>query len=259
MIGDKLRAYANKDGRGYPDWALRYVPVVNRLRKHTGGNARILEIGANENGFARFAKIGTIAVDIEPESLRAARAAQKVLPVLADIGALPFADKSIDVCVCMDTFEHLPAEKREAASGEIMRVMGETGAGVVGFPSGDGALDAERGISLAYKELTGGSLHWLDEHSLHGLPDPDKVCSVFRQLGDGSREVTLTSNAPLWIWKIVFRILLCGWPGRGNAFFQALLRLITPVLCLINSGRCYRSMVWIEPKERCPDSPRECR
>ena len=30
-IGQRLRAYAEKDGRGYPDWAIRYVPIVKRL------------------------------------------------------------------------------------------------------------------------------------------------------------------------------------------------------------------------------------
>ena len=33
-IADTLRAFAEKDGRGYPDWASRYVPIARRLRPY---------------------------------------------------------------------------------------------------------------------------------------------------------------------------------------------------------------------------------
>lgn len=260
-LGKWLRTYAEKDGRGYPDWAIRYAPIVRRLRGRNLRAARILEIGANESGFARFARVKTVAMDIAIDHLRAARAAQDVVPVAADIAALPFRDGSIDVCVCVDTFEHTSAEDRETAMTELARILRDSGTAVVAFPAGEAATHAELAIAAEYAALTGRRLHWLDEHAAKGLPDADAVAARLAALFENTHRVTTRPNATLWVWKWMWRVLLCGWPGRGNAAFQAALRLATPLLCRIHLGRCYRTVIWIEPfflfgeKERSKEKP----
>ncbi len=246
LLGKWLRAYAEKDGRGYPDWAVRYVPIVRRLRRQGLDTGRVLEIGANENGLARFAKRRVIAVDIAFEHLQAACANQEVLPVQADCSALPFATDTVDICVSMDTLEHVPPEKRTPMASEIVRVMRDTGTAVVTFPAGEAAMQAEQDIQQACRDYTGRSLGWLDEHAACGLPDPDDVSSAFVDAGG---VVTRSRNASLFVWRWMWRVLMCGWPGRGNALFQALLRLLTPILCRIHVGVCYRAVIWIKPKK----------
>ena len=59
-----MRAFAEKDGRGYPDWAMRYLPVVRRFGRRVFREHTVLEIGANENGIARFVETHVVAVDI---------------------------------------------------------------------------------------------------------------------------------------------------------------------------------------------------
>ena len=85
----------------------------------------IVEIGANENGYARFAKRRVIAVDIDLEHLQAARATQDVLPVQADLTQLPFAEDSVGLCVCIDTFEHIPEAARDHAADCVGRIEDE--------------------------------------------------------------------------------------------------------------------------------------
>lgn len=247
-IGQRLRAYAERDGRGYPDWAVRYVPVVHRLHPRLQKDSRVLEIGANENGLSRFAKVRTVSVDIEPAHLTAARSAQDVLPVVADVAALPFADAAFDVCVCMDTFEHISEDHRERAVREIVRVTARTSAVVVGFPSGDASARAESRIREAYHRFCGRTLQWLEEHAGYPLPDAGAITRVFEAETGATRTIAIAKNANLRMWSFMWRVLMCGWPGRGNAVFQVLLRWATPVLCRMHFGQCYRAMIWVEPK-----------
>jgi hypothetical protein len=248
-LGERLRAYANKDGRGYVDWAVRYMPVVRRLRGRLQAACRILEIGVNESGFARFAHVRTVVVDASLDALRAARSTQNVAVVAADVAALPFEDGVMDVCVCIDTFEHLRESDRDAAAGEIVRVLSDAGVGVVAFPSGEAAARAEEVIQSAYAQLDGGRIPWLEQHAAMGLPDAAALIDRFGQLSGTRYRVVCRKNATLWIWRWTWRILMCGWPGRGNAVFQALLRLAAPVLSRIHVGTCYRTEVWLEPRD----------
>lgn len=242
-----LRAYAERAGRGYPDWAVRYVPLVRRLRARGWLGARRLEIGANANGLARFAPGRVIAVDISVAHLREARDAQGVLPVAASITALPFRDDAFELVVSMDTFEHIPEADRPAAAGEMVRVKDENGVAVAGFPCGARARAAEARVSAAYRGLTGAGITWLDEHEAMGLPEADEVANLFQHAA-GDRTVTVTRNAWLPAWTWMWRVLMCNWPGRGNAVFQVLLRWMVPLLTRLHLRPCYRAMVWVAPK-----------
>ncbi len=244
-----LRAYAEKDGRGYPDWLLRYGPIARRLRPRLTPGARVLEVGANENGLARFAPCRPIAVDLAMDHLRAARRALGVCAAVADITALPFLDASFDVIVCVDTFEHLPPETRLRAACELVRLLKPDGVAVLAFPAGPGALAAERAVRDAYRAYTGGSLHWFEEHAAQGLPEPDALRECLTAAAP-DHCATRQGNAPLWLWAWMWRVLMCGWPGRGNTVFQAILRLAAPLLARIQIGAPYRCMLWLEPRKR---------
>ncbi|MCP4643295.1 MAG: class I SAM-dependent methyltransferase [bacterium] len=248
-LGQWLRAYANKDGRGYPDWAVRYVPIARRLRPRVPVDAKVLEVGANENGLARFLRRPVIVVDLSLDHVRAARRNQGVTGLVADAAALPFRDEAFDACVSMDTFEHLPPDVRGAAARELVRVLKEKGNAAVGFPCGAAAGQAEADVREAYQAYTGRTLHWLEEHAAQGLPDADAVAEALVAEASGNRRVSVRKNGTLTVWRVMWRIMMCGWPGAGNAVFQALLRMATPLLCRLHVGVCYRAVVWVEPVE----------
>jgi len=247
-VSARLRAWAEKDGRGYPDWRMRYGPVIRRLHPHPQEGESIVEIGANEAGFARFAGTRTIIMDFARPHLDAARGAQPVIPVQADIARLPFADGSVAVLVCLDTLEHLPAAARQDAVGEIVRCLSPGGRAVIAFPSGDAAMGAEQRIRDDYRRAAGQSLRWLEEHAEYGLPDADAMLAAFEHALPPSHTATLAwnANAAVWIW--MWRVMMCGWPGRGNAIAQVILRVLTPVLARCHFGKCYRAMIWLEPR-----------
>ena len=243
-----LRRWAEKDGRGYPDWAMRYLPIVKRLGREKLRRGRVLEIGANENGLSRFSGVPVIAVDIEREHLEACRDTQRISPVIADIAALPFRNAAFTVSVSVDTFEHIPESIRYAAIAEIARVTRDDGTMLVTFPSGEAAVEVEREVRERYRALTGNTIKWLEEHDDVGLPDPDKIEAAFVQSAP-THDVERIANAPLRVWKWMWLVLMCNWPGRGNGVAQALLRIITPWLGTLKGEPAYRTMIWVEPKE----------
>ena len=252
-FSQRLRRYAEKDGRGYPDWAMRYLPVLRRFRDRPWKSQRLLEIGANENGLARFTGAPVIAIDIAPDHLKAARNAQQVLPVVADIAALPFPEGVFDTVVCMDTYEHIPESVRVTANREILRVLNSQGAAAIGFPSGAPSSEAEARVRAAYRAFTnGGTIRWLEEHVDQGLPDGEAIAADLADAAGDRFTVSRTGNATLWAWEWMWRVLMCNWPGRGNAVAQVLLRWSVPLLSRMHFGRCYRAMVWVTPPEDRP-------
>jgi SAM-dependent methyltransferase len=244
---NKMRAWAERDGRGYPDWAMRYVPIVRRLRGHGLDSKRVLEIGANANGLARFASLRLVAFDLARTHLDEARVAPGVVPCQGDIAALPFPDGAFDIVACIDTFEHLPDSLRANAAREILRVLAPRGVAVVSFPSGNAARKAEEYIRSEYFHYTGQKLRWLEEHAAGGLPDAAAMTSLFAKHPGASRRVTREANANIRVWIWTWRVLMGGWPGRGNALAQVLLRILTPLLARAHFGACYRTIIWIEP------------
>lgn len=243
-----LRERAEKDGRGYPDWAMRYLPVVRRLPKLPPG-ARVLEIGANRNNIARFMDTPVVVANLSTDELKDARESRNVLPVRADMRALPFRRDYFDVVVCMDTLEHVSRDVRDKGCTEFVRVLGEKGTGVIGFPAGSIAMAAETRLRNCYYRATGRKLHWLEEHTVHGLPSSIRI---FAHLADAARQthrVRRVRNTSIVVWEWMWKVLICDWPGRYNAVFQYFLRALTPVLSRIHVGRCYRALIWLEPRK----------
>lgn len=247
-LAQRLRQYAEKDGRGYPDWAMRYAPVARAMRGRQNENLRVLEIGANENGLSRFFPVSVTALDLSRGHLCAARSAQQATPVCGDAAMLPLADASFDLCVCMDTFEHISEAQRPLAAREILRILKPQGVAVVGFPSGAASRAAEERIQREYQTLTGGTISWFEEHAAHGLPDTNVILSHFEEATGPGRSVRASQNTPLALWIWMWRVLMCNWPGRGNALFQALLRWMTPLVVRLRPRQGYRTLLWIEPR-----------
>ena len=243
-LGAALRRFAERDGRGYPDWALRYEPIVRRLQLRRGDVGLVLEVGANENGLGRFCPQRIVAVDCAIEHLRAARAAQGVMPVVADMAHLPFATGGMDVVVSVDTLEHIQPASREASVGELTRVLKATGRGAIAFPSGEASEAAEKNLL----DEAGRSLRWFDEHRAYGLPDDASVAEQCRGALAATHRVSVGKNANLRVWRLMWLVLLQARPRRLNALCQVALRLATPMLSRAHWGRCYRAIVWLEPR-----------
>lgn len=244
-IGQRLRAYAEREGRGYPDWALRYMPIAKHLAPYHHDGDTTIEIGANACGYQRFSNARVIAVDYALSHLQEARQGGAAWVVQADIAHLPFADDAAHILVCADTFEHLPKDIRPKAAKEIARVLNRRGAAAITFPSGDAAARAEANVQAEHESQTGRRLPWWDEHAECGLPNPEDIVDHF---GDGHRVEAKWINA-IETWQWAWRVLLNNWPGRGNALAQVWLYWRAPRLARKHDGECYRAAIFLEPRD----------
>ena len=81
-----------------------------------------------------------------------------------------------------------------------------------------------------------------------GLPGVEDMTAAFGDAAADTHRVVVRKSATLWVWRWMWRVLMCGWPGRGNVVFQALLRFLTPLLVRCRFGTCYRAEIWLEPR-----------
>jgi len=114
---------------------LRYFALHGRTSP-----ARILDIGAGNGGIAfaltncRNFEVHTLDIVPNRELVALRKAlALPVRPVVAAGERIPFADRSLDVVLLIDTLEHLPDAR--ATATEIMRVLRSGGVCVITTPA----------------------------------------------------------------------------------------------------------------------------
>jgi SAM-dependent methyltransferase len=97
--------------------------------------ARILDAGCGSGrNMVELARYGTVAgVEVSPESAKVARERDLGEVVEGSIDAMPFAEDSFDLAVCLDVIEHL--EDDHAALVELRRVIAPGGALLVTVPA----------------------------------------------------------------------------------------------------------------------------
>jgi SAM-dependent methyltransferase len=97
--------------------------------------ARILDAGCGSGrNMVELARYGSVAgVEVSPESAGVAREREVGQVVEGSIDAMPFADGSFDLAVCLDVIEHL--EDDRAALVELRRVIAPGGALLVTVPA----------------------------------------------------------------------------------------------------------------------------
>jgi len=222
------------------DMALRYHPIVNYLRPQIRPETRIVDVGSGSVGITPYLDHKVVGIDRSfdgPSATRLVRCA-------GDILSLPFADRSVDITLCVDTLEHIPRQSRAAAVQELLRITGKVA--VIAVPCGRLSADRDRDLSLRLRRRLARRDRFLDEHLEHGLPGLDELQGWISDAGAKlGRQFRARSqdNVSLRVWWLVqmAKVSLL-WRAALIVSFP----ITFPILRRFNSPPTYRQILYVE-------------
>jgi hypothetical protein len=152
------------------NWLVRYAPVADLLERE-GEVGSVLDVGSGSHGLSIvWPDYPFVGLDIAFEGA----VAPSMLALVVPPGALPFADRSFDTVLSIDTLEHVPPGERERFVGELARVSARRV--IVVCPS-DAAAPTDVLLRGAAERSGEPVPQWMDEHAQYGLPSAAEVAS----------------------------------------------------------------------------------
>ncbi|SRR5260221_10446834 len=197
------------------DAALRYLPVVKLISKRQNNFKKpILEVGSGTNGISDFyeGKVTGLDSDFSKTKLKKN---PNMTHIKGSIFKIPFKANYFSIVICLDTFEHLPQEKRTLALEELLRVTKKKGRVFLGFPTGLLSKFTEKLATTLYKKTRQKDYPWLKEHEYFGLPDQEVIT---KYLNSKRLKFKKISNHNLLIWLGVFFLYMVN---EGNKIGKA--------------------------------------
>jgi SAM-dependent methyltransferase len=189
--GESARRYAASERPAFGDLDER---LLDRLAPELGAGRRLLDLGCGPGTFARraaarFAGLTVVAIDPSRDFARCG--------VVRAVGeALPLADRSIDVGVCLSSIRHV--RDRAATLRELRRVVRTLVMIVELDPAADRrriAAHAERLGSTVLRCLFGPLV-------LRTAPPAEAIVTVARDAGFAVRALSADPIQPVYIMEL---------------------------------------------------------
>ena len=239
--------------RWHPQLALRYLPVVEEIRKYRLTKARgltfrradpisIIEIGSGGLGIAPYLKMPVTGVDVRFED----PIHSLLKPVIGDAINLDFSDNSFDVVVSMDMLEHLSNKKRAKAISEMLRVARKMV--VVGAPCGDNARKQDKKLKEKYVKSRKKSFGFFEEHQKYDLPVKEDIIQYIKQAAEVKRrnlEIIIKGNMNIKMREFLMK----GWISERllmNILFRKIFLLFIPIFRILDRPPYYRQLFFIK-------------
>lgn len=229
--------------RQHPETALRYIPVVKEITKAKLENLKILEIGSGSLGIIPYLKRQIDAADIDFEGPKT----ELINRIKAKATDLPFRKNSYDVTISVDVLEHLPANSRETAVSEQIRVTKKMA--IIVVPVGEKSENQDKKLNLIWaKKFPRKENQFLSEHVQNGLPKVEEILVLIDRSSRSLQKRVTVKSYPL-LNLAVREILMRTWITRNKLLYYLYLKgylLLLPILKYANFGNCYRRLFVIE-------------
>jgi glycosyltransferase involved in cell wall biosynthesis len=174
------------------------VRAIEAVRQH-GTSLRILEVGSNIHQLLGRLLPNDIIdyLDLEiPEHMRG-----QANIIVGDATALALADKSYDIVLSLDVFEHIPQELRSAFLMHTNRVAKLLT--IVGAPFDSPATAvAEQNALDFWNQLFDTPYRWLVEHAENGLPNLEFTVKKVKELGYHAYSI---DHGDLELWTVFIK------------------------------------------------------
>jgi SAM-dependent methyltransferase len=198
----------------YLDEWVRYKGIVALLHKHgiiskplTQIRLTILDVGAGlRGGIERWLNggISFYLVDafVDPNIVEPTGDTHIIR---ADASSLPFRDRSFDVCLCVDTFEHFPRSDRRKVAEELIRVAKKIV--ILHMPIAPLCLEHEKKFVRVYRRLYRQPDFGVEEHFKFGHPTIKEIKNIFQDC-----RIVLTHSVCVWyITRLLAPFPVVGW------------------------------------------------
>lgn len=226
--------------RWHPKIALRYLPVVEEIKK-LGSGAQILEIGSAGLGIAPYLRQQVIGLDIEFSP----PFHPLLVPVSGTGTTIPFAPNSFDAVISIDMLEHIPKIDREKVIAQMLRIGRKLIC--IGVPCGEAAQTQDEQLKMDYKKRHGRDFLFLTEQIEYGVPEKSEIIKLIQekaqQLG---KHISIRTQGNINL-KLRKR-LMQGWISTNpltDIFFRKILLLFIPIMKQMNHEPTYRQLFFV--------------
>lgn len=228
--------------RQHPETALRYLPIVDLLKREKLLNSKILEVGSGSYGITPYLKREVTGVDTdfpEPE-----------YPLLKQVKSsgekLPFKDNQFEVLILSDVLEHIPANKRKSVLEEAVRVASKFI--IISGPFGKDSFSQDKKLADYSKKKIGQMHPFFKEHLENGLPEVEDI----KKLLDKNKKVIYTKVVGQYlsfsVREKLMKIFITNRKLQYYFYLKGLMPLV-PLLRRMNALPCYRTIILIEVKK----------
>lgn len=231
--------------RWHPKVALRYLPIIQKIKREDLYKQPILEIGSGSLGIAPYLGKKVTGVDIDFSGPQI----DLLTKVRGSAVKLPITNQSFKTVLMVDVLEHLPMKLRLRAIAESIRVTKDLL--IIATPCGNHAYEEDLYLSKYYEKVHGEQFPFYKEHIKYGLPTLQFMNATIRKVAEKSkRKITIEVEGNINL--TLHRFLMKGWMTRNfiiDVIFRKLFLLFIPVMRELNYEPTYRKIFYIRFKK----------
>lgn len=229
--------------RQHPETALRYLPIVELLKKLNSVNSNILEVGSGSYGITPYLKRGVTGVDTdfsEPE-----------YPLLKQVESsgekLPFKDNQFEVVILSDVLEHIPKTRRKNVLNESIRVASKYV--IVSGPFGKDSFAQDKKLASYSRNKTGKTHPFFEEHLKNGLPEIKDIQNLLEKNKKVTSIDVVGQYLNLSIREKIMKIFISNNRLQYYFYLKGLMPLV-PLLRRLNTPPCYRTIILVGARDK---------
>jgi O-antigen biosynthesis protein len=188
------------------DQYSRYSAVAKVLHAVSFENTSILDIGSGPYCLlGNFLSSNQITY-LDPLLKDAEDSGAHTIPLSIFDDSLPLSELKRDIVVNIDTYEHIPADKRFKFVDKCISLAHS--AMLFAFPCGDTpeATEVDASVHESYKHVYGKEYSWLKEHDEYGLPSTKELREYLETKGWFVQ--TRRQGNPSWLKELLPKVIL---------------------------------------------------
>jgi hypothetical protein len=188
------------------DQYSRYSAVATVIKAVSSDASSILDVGSGPYCLlGNFLNSNEITY-LDPLLKDADANESNTIPLSIFDNSLPLSELKRDIVVNIDTYEHIPAEKRHEFVDKCISLAHS--ALLFAFPCGDTpeASEVDAAVHESYKHVYGRKYSWLKEHDEYGLPSTRELSEYLETKGWIVQ--TRRQGNPFWLKELLPKIIL---------------------------------------------------